>query len=541
MKSSGLIYLHPDNAHTSRAISLGFGRPECESWIVPKWQIGVIAVKRDSVMSICKAMQRRDFIRQLAAGSITAAATINNEMFGSTVSSQERRKGKPLSLAGDSYYEFAIAEIERAADRLQVMADLADLAAERIVNRGGGLLASVPSFGIECVGRSGGIAFAKLWKPDESLRSQTGPQTNRNGVELAAENSSSSRLRIDDVLLLGFEKMEEENAYLDAFLSQALQSRALILLFVSEESARKVQARLGAKENLRYVTHGVPDGGILQVAGCRQKICSGRSFAQSVNLWSFQSELIGAFLRKGKMPGILLSATYESPPVFNVALLESYRFVPAFEVTPITKTSLGSTYLSEAKAILGRILPGQREKFREAARWMAESIKNGCKVHAMTGYIHGGFDPAGLPVPSLFTFHTNVYTQHADIARHVSKGDAVLFVGHNWYPPELGEIVDRAGGKLIACIALVHNLPPKPVLPSLPSAYGTSSPLFHPTSFDQLPNFVNHLYIDLKFTEYDGILKLPEFPVLANPTSQLAMRVVFWHLFADTMEQVLQI
>lgn len=70
--------------------------------------------------------------------------------------------------------------------------------------------------------------------------------------------------------------------------------------------------------------------------------------------------------------------------------------------------------------------------------------------------------------------------------------------------------------------------------PSCRAVYRT--PLLHVRSLDELPKHDNHLYIDLKFAQYDTCLKIPGYPFPAIPTSWLSDSLVYWHLVADTVE-----
>ena len=158
--------------------------------------------------------------------------------------------------------------------------------------------------------------------------------------------------------------------------------------------------KFGKRENLVTLTHAVPDGGIIEVPGWKEKICSGRSLVNRVYLWTFQAELISAFMRRGKIPGILLSVTYESPQIWNEPLLHKYKFIPAFDVAPVEKHLLGDTYLNHLSRIVGSIVPGQRKKFQQAAQWIAEAHRT--KRTAFALLIHG-LAPEGLPGdPGLF-------------------------------------------------------------------------------------------------------------------------------------------
>ena len=51
-----------------------------------------------------------------------------------------------------------------------------------------------------------------------------------------------------------------------------------------------------------------------------------------------------------------------------------------------------------------------------------------------------------------------------------------------------------------------------------------------------MPQGDNRIYIDLRFAQYNAVLKVPGFPVPALETSSFAEDVVYWHLVADTVE-----
>src|SRR6185295_3324042 len=166
----------------------------------------------------------------------------------------------------------------------------------------------------------------------------------------------------NDVVLLGYENELAEDLRLSQYVQQLLSGGALVILFASEAVGRQIQSQFGERPNLINISHDVSNGGVIQIPGWPETVCSGRSFVQRLYLWLFESELIGAFLRRGKMPGILLSVTFESPQVFNVPLINSYRFIPSFNVTPLDRGVLGQTYLDELRRIFGNILLDQRDK-----------------------------------------------------------------------------------------------------------------------------------------------------------------------------------
>ena len=121
---------------------------------------------------------------------------------------------------------------------------------------------------------------------------------------------------------------------------------------------------------------------------------------------------------------------------------------------------------------------------------------------------------------------------YPQLAKHIGKDDVALFVGYNWYPPRLAKTVDKAEAKQILCFTLVQDQPPKPAI------YGEVGELKHFTSFDQLPQAENRIYIDLKFAQYNAVLRIPGYPIPALETSAFAEDVVYWHLVADTIELI---
>jgi len=438
--------------------------------------------------------------------------------------------------AGDHFFNFVLTEIEATRRSLPAITRAAELAADRIVDRDGELLsAGDQSFALEPVWRAGGIAFSRQYTPGDISAGFPKIESPEDEVpyyrtKQFVEHFTVKEAKSDDVVLLGFENEKQERLHRSRYIKQLLRDEALIVFFGSASSGAQIEKEFGRRNNLLFITHDVPDGGIIEIPGWPQKICSGRSIANRLYLWSFEAELISAFMRRGKMPGILLSVTYESPQVWNVPLLNSYKFIPAFDVTPVKKGVFGNTYLDHLRRIVSGILPGQRPKFRKAAQWLVEAAKTKHKSIALL--IHG-LAPEGLPGdPGLFTVFSEGNAYYPQLGKVIGKDDVALFVGYNWYPPRLAETVDKAGAKQILCFTLVQEAPPKPAV------YGEVGELFHPTSFDQLPQGDNRIYIDLRFAQYNAVLKIPGYPIPALETSSFAEDVVYWHLVADTIEQL---
>ena len=262
-------------------------------------------------------------------------------------SAKPRSKGPvEVQQAGDRFINFVLAEIEVAGTRMAGITRAANRAADRIVHLDGNLLsAGDQSFSLEPVWRAGGIAFSRQYTPEGSAAGFKKLDSPEDKVPYYrtkgfVEHFTVKKATARDVVLLGFENETEEQKHAVPLARQLLKENALVIFFGSATAAARLRGEVGANDNLMSITHTVPDGGVLAIEGWKDKVCSGRSIANRLYLWAFEAELIGAFLRRGKMPGILLSVTYESPQVFNQPLLNTYKFVPAFNVSPVAEGQL---------------------------------------------------------------------------------------------------------------------------------------------------------------------------------------------------------
>ena len=449
--------------------------------------------------------------------------------------------------AGDHYVNFVLTEIEATRSSLPEITRAAEAAAERIVGRDGELLsAGDRGFALQPVWRAGGIAFAHQYLPTKPVsqpvpggESSEDPGAGSSEDEVPyyrtkqfVDHFTVQQVESQDVVMLGYENEKQEGHQLNSYIEQLLSDGALVVFFGSTTTAEELGEKFGRRDNLIFIRHDVPNGGIVEIPGWPEKICSGRNIANRLRLWTFQAELISAFMRRGKIPGILLSVTYESPQIWNTPLLHDYKFIPAFNVEPVAKARFGNTYLNHLREIVSSIVPEQRPQFRKAAQWIAAAVRSDRKPFALL--IHG-VNPDGLRGdPGLFKVYSEGNAYYPQFEDEVRKDDVALFVGYNWYPPRLANAVDRVGGKQILCFTLVQDVPPKSAV------YGEVGELSHPTSFDQLPQGDNRIYIDLKFAQYNAVLQIPGYPVPALESSSFAEDVAYWHLVADTVQLLVE-
>ena len=432
--------------------------------------------------------------------------------------------------AGDRYVDFVVTEIQKAGDSLPGIIDAAEFAADLIVQKDGRLLAAGDdAFGMEQIRRSAGFAFTKRYKP-EKAGSSARFETSDEGLSVHQSAEFEKRFFVrdaeqNDVALLGYENEREEEAHLTEMIKQLHARKAFIVLFASKRAAGWVRSELGDVSNLVSITHDVPDGGVIEIPGWPEKVCSARGLINRLYLWLFGAELIAAFLRRGKIPGILLSSTYESPQIWNLPLIDSYKFIPAFNVSPVRKGVFGQAYLKHLRDIAVSVVPDQRNNFRVAAQWLADAVRSRRTVRALT---MGSLSPVGLAGnPDFFVNYTDPFTYDQDVKK-IQSDEVALYAGYNWYPTALAEALDRASAKLILSITCVQDFPPTPL--------DLGEPFIQVSTLDDLPKHKNHVYIDSKFDQYDGCMTIPGYPIPGLPTSFLSVPLVYWHLVADTVE-----
>lgn len=405
-------------------------------------------------------------------------------------------------LPGDRHVDFVLAEVKKARKKLPGIVRAAETAADRVVFENGGLLAvGDEGFAKEQVWRSAGFGFTRRYN---FRRTQSSAHLESSEAGLTFHQTAEFERRLyvrearrEDVALFGYENELEEQAHLAEDMQQVLDREMLIVLFASRQTAKRVQQKFGKRDNLISITYDVPAGGILKISGWADRVCSGRGLISRLYLWVFVSELIAAFMRRGKIPGILVSATYESPQIFNIPLIDSYRCIPALNVTAIKMCVMGARYLDHLRWIASSLVRDQRDEFAKAAHWLTEAVRNKRTIRAMT---IESLHPAGLPGnPRLFENYFDP-SEYDGAVKGSGPDEVALYVGYSWYPIALGEAVDQAGGNLILWIALVKDMPPMPV--------DLGEPFLQVRSVDQLPRRKNHVYINLKFDQCDGCLMI---------------------------------
>ena len=113
--------------------------------------------------------------------------------------------------AGDHFVNFVLQEIENTRKAIPAITRAAEFAAERIVNRNGGLLsAGDQSFALEPVWRAGGIAFSRQYAPGNQVGFSSTIKSPKDKLpyyrtEEFVKHFTVQKANRDDVVLLGYE------------------------------------------------------------------------------------------------------------------------------------------------------------------------------------------------------------------------------------------------------------------------------------------------------------------------------------------------
>ena len=329
----------------------------------------------------------------------------------------------------------------------------------------------------------------------------------------------------NDVALLGYENVCEEEAHLTETVKQLDACKAFIVLFASKRASWP--GSVGAWRRIKPCFHHSRCPGRRSNRNSRmaRKGMFGPRAHQPFASLAIRGRADCRFSSTGENPWILLSATYESPQIWNLPLIGSYKFIPAFNVSPVGKGVFGQAYLKHLRDIAVSVVPDQRHTFRVAAQWLADAVRSRRTVRALT---MESLNPVGLAGnPGFFVNYTDPFTYDQDVKK-IQPNEVALYAGYNWYPTALAEAVDRASAKLILSITCVQDFPPTPL--------DLGEPFIQVSTLDDLPKHTNHVYIDSKFDQYDGCMIIPGYPIPGLPTSFLSVPLVYWHLVADTVE-----
>ena len=317
------------------------------------------------------------------------------------------------------------------------------------------------------------------------------------------------KLTKNDVVLAGTVELKPDAQV--EYLKKLKESGALIIVFGSKNAK-------AASVGDYLIDNGI-DAGLAPVmtVGKGEPIGPTALMANVINMWTFSAELVGAVNRLGKMPTLWQSMFVPGAAPRN-SRIEKMEFDPKVKVEPVEAGVLGHQFVAAALSDLENIKKNELDKFVQAGKLCAETIKSGHKVVA--GIIgHFMVEQMRMPgYPNIFTVKANEYGR--DFLKPVlNKGDVFLHVGYSYTPVEELTLAREVGAKTIAVFT------PGPV------KVGEGTPVAPDMS--QID-----IYIDPYWKHGDAVVEVPGYDTKIIPVSGVVMITCYWMILGETLKNM---
>jgi uncharacterized phosphosugar-binding protein len=317
------------------------------------------------------------------------------------------------------------------------------------------------------------------------------------------------KLTKNDVVLAGTVELKPDAQV--EYLKKLKETGALIIVFGSKNAKA---AAVGD-----YLIDNGLDAGLAPVmnVGKAELVGPTALMANVINMWTFSAELVGAVNRLGKMPTLWQSMFVPGAAPRN-SRIEKMEFDPQVKVEPVEAGVLGHQFVAAVTSDLENIRKNEIDKFAQAGKFCADTIKSGRKVVA--GLIgHFMVAQERMPgYPNIFTAKANEYG--SDFLKPVlNKGDVFLHVGYSYTPVEELTTARNAGAKTIAVFT------PGPV------KVGEGTPV--------APDLkMVDIYIDPYWTHGDAVVEVPGYDTKIIPVSGVVMITCYWMILGETLKDM---
>lgn len=380
----------------------------------------------------------------------------------------------------EAIYQAALQWFDRAEPMVDKLVPVAEQAAESLLSGGTLYVSGNGGFADEYDFRAGGFPFTEIWQGQE--------------------------LEDDDVLLIGNfrpNEMENPRARIDYVVrGYGRRFGGAMAVHLSGHDWPQISRSLPAVNSghwhgrLHLVDTGAPEG-----AGIKE-LCIGQ-FSATVLGWVLHGEIISAATRKGKTLATYASDWEPGGRDWDASVKGRHEH-PKYKVPPIPAGKIGKQYLKTCRGQLAEFLATQPGQVRLAGRRMAESMKKGGVVWAITD---SHVLPRGAVVPAELT-RMKMFGRSYDwgyFSRSTPKGDLLLWMGYLRYPRGTIEAAKRRG-----CDAVVVTV-------------------------DKGPTDEHTTHVRSCWKDFDTVIDLPDYPIRVLPSSGVMHTVQWYALMAETL------
>jgi hypothetical protein len=315
-----------------------------------------------------------------------------------------------------------LAACDRAEAALPQISRIAEVIAERHANGGMiGFVSDDQTLMLELWGRAGApmhLGFDRPWKKE------------RNEQEMAL-----------DVALGGYDRPPKA-AQMEKL--RKLKARGCYVVGFGPKGMKELEECVAACDV--WIDSGVAEG-LTGGAGVRANM-----LANAVNGWTLIAEVVGALTRRGKMPVLWKSFSYDDGREWMERYFQKVGFHEDHRVPPFTATELGGRFLGQIRAHLVRLERTQLDGLRQAAAQADGERQAGRRV-VVSWQGHMPWHYAGRlgdeKWADVIEFHPFIKSQVEEYRAKTPAGALVIHLGYNGTEPEARAAWTQMGQRVV--------------------------------------------------------------------------------------------
>jgi hypothetical protein len=225
------------------------------------------------------------------------------------------------------------------------------------------------------------------------------------------------------------------------------------------------------------------------------------SISNVIGVWTWMAALVSASVQRGKMPTIYTS-NFMPDAIERNGQFRKNPFHEATDVTIASLDNLPQRYLDSVANALYAMRQTQAAAFARGAQVLCETKAGGHQV--VVGYL-GHMYPCELNAPSQLNWKNAAkYTADATVPAELQDGDALLFLGYQWFPYDMVSALQARHIKSV----ITSSRPP----------------------LDKWKTSGDIVYINPFWSVADAELSLRGYDIDILPISGIMQGVVYWQL-----------
>ncbi len=322
---------------------------------------------------------------------------------------------------GQQYVEAQLRVVRSLDAKREVIADIADEAAQRLLAGGKIHLAGETGMMAELVGRAGGLCGATMLSLEKAQLS-----VDPNDLVLLSDYGAPGRLK--------------------TALEKLAATKALVIVFASAENSL---LRHPLAANLRAVPVDIPLDSRLLVRHSGERLIPTASPAIATAEWTFVAELLGACRRQHKQLAVYLSIWLD-PEGRRYKRTNGLLFEPELRPAPVARGQYAHAFLASTGESLEAVR-GDLASIRQAAGWLREAVAGHRQVvRTLEGHlpaVEAGSGGEGRYFTKTVAFGNERGEKW--IRENLREGDVYLFLGYQENEDVRAAAINALGARTI--------------------------------------------------------------------------------------------